>query len=220
MQLAEQQLLDLDASVAHYVAGFRIGSDDAGASMTIRQLLTHTSGLCDDYTPTTRDDDAVERYVADVVPSLVLESRPGEGFMYFFLDNGGSEVSLSQTRPGDVIYFNWADPQLHNGEVSHHTAVVTAVLPLYTLLATSRQFPADSTRSKCPNYELSWGLHDRLATSPPGEGQGNEARQARRLPRQTTTRHRGEQEPRKPAATSGTPDAGFGTFGDRPTRAL
>ncbi|MCG7607646.1 MULTISPECIES: amidase domain-containing protein [Mycobacterium] len=54
----------------------------------------------------------------------------------FFLHNGGSEVSLPQARPGDVIYFNWADPELHNGEVSHHTAVVTAVLPdgevLYT----------------------------------------------------------------------------------------
>lgn len=82
MQLAEEQVLDLEGPVADYVPGFRIGSDGAAASITIRQLLTHTSGLCDDYTPTTRGDDAVERYVADVLPNLTLEFSPGEGFMY------------------------------------------------------------------------------------------------------------------------------------------
>ena len=54
----------------------------------------------------------------------------------FFLNNGGSEVPLSQARPGDVIYFNWADPSAHEGQGIHHTAIVSAVLPdgevLYT----------------------------------------------------------------------------------------
>ncbi|GFG63975.1 hypothetical protein MKUB_14650 [Mycobacterium kubicae] len=54
----------------------------------------------------------------------------------FLVNSGGSAVPLSQTRPGDVIYFNWTDSAAHSGEVSHHAAIVSSVLPngevLYT----------------------------------------------------------------------------------------
>lgn len=54
----------------------------------------------------------------------------------FLVNSGGAPVPVSQARPGDVIYFNWSDPAAHNGEVSHHAAVVSSVLPngevLYT----------------------------------------------------------------------------------------
>ncbi|MGC4961704.1 amidase domain-containing protein [Gordonia sp. DT101] len=53
----------------------------------------------------------------------------------FFLTNGGHEVPSNQAMPGDVVYFNYAQPH-PSGDVSHHTAVVTGVLPdgqvLYT----------------------------------------------------------------------------------------
>jgi hypothetical protein len=55
----------------------------------------------------------------------------------FFLDNGGSQIQPQDARPGDIVYFNYADGEGGNPDgVSHHTAVVTAVLPdgeiLYT----------------------------------------------------------------------------------------
>ena len=55
----------------------------------------------------------------------------------FFLDNGGSQIQPQDARPGDIVYFDWADGEGGNPDgVSHHTAVITAVLPdgeiLYT----------------------------------------------------------------------------------------
>lgn len=82
MQLVEQHALDLDAFVRQYLPDFRVGDDDAAASITVRHLLTHTSGIADDYTPTTRGDDALAKYVNDVVPKLALEFHPGADFNY------------------------------------------------------------------------------------------------------------------------------------------
>ncbi|OBF22531.1 hypothetical protein A5725_12290 [Mycobacterium kubicae] len=59
----------------------------------------------------------------------------------FLTNNGWSAVAASQARlgdirPGDVVYFNWDEPAAHAGEISHHAAIVSAVLPngevLYT----------------------------------------------------------------------------------------
>lgn len=54
----------------------------------------------------------------------------------FLLNTGGAAVPESAARPGDVAYFNYADCAIHHGEVSHHAAIVSAVLPngdvLYT----------------------------------------------------------------------------------------
>lgn len=55
----------------------------------------------------------------------------------FFLNNGGDRVGMSGARPGDVLYFDYADgPGGHTDGESHHAALVTAVLPdgdiLYT----------------------------------------------------------------------------------------
>ncbi|MFD8329656.1 amidase domain-containing protein [Streptomyces lydicus] len=48
----------------------------------------------------------------------------------FMLKHGGEEVSQSQARPGDIIYYEQQGP---NGEIehgnTHHAAVVTAVMP-------------------------------------------------------------------------------------------
>lgn len=66
MQLWERGLLELDAPVARYLDWFQM-KDAASRELTIRQLLTHTSGMPDvtDYhwdAPQT-EPDALERYV-------------------------------------------------------------------------------------------------------------------------------------------------------------
>jgi CubicO group peptidase (beta-lactamase class C family) len=96
MQLVERGKIRLDAPVVTYLPYFRL-RDPRGASITIRQLLTHTSGLPDviDYEwghPQT-DDGALERYVRSLADRPLLWD-PGSRYSY---SNIGFEIL------GDVI---------------------------------------------------------------------------------------------------------------------
>lgn len=65
MQLAEQGLVELDAPLRRYLPGFRVADPAVSESVTIRHLLTHSSGIDgDNLTDTGRGDDALEKYVA------------------------------------------------------------------------------------------------------------------------------------------------------------
>src|SRR6478609_2815702 len=64
-QLVAEGRLTLDASVAEVLPGVELGNPDSSAEVTVRHLLTHTSGIDGDiFTDTGRGDDCVERYVA------------------------------------------------------------------------------------------------------------------------------------------------------------
>jgi CubicO group peptidase (beta-lactamase class C family) len=81
MQLAEAGELELDAPVRRYVPSFKLAVPGAD-EITIRQLLTHTSGIQGDhFTDYGRGDDAVARYVASLA-ELDLVHRPGQLFSY------------------------------------------------------------------------------------------------------------------------------------------
>lgn len=82
VQLAEDGLLDLDRPVASYLDGLRLSDEDATHTVTMRHLLTHTSGIDGDFWHDTgRGDGCLERYVAALagVPQLF---KPGAGFSY------------------------------------------------------------------------------------------------------------------------------------------
>jgi dipeptidyl aminopeptidase/acylaminoacyl peptidase/CubicO group peptidase (beta-lactamase class C family) len=65
MQLAEDGLLDLDAPLTAVLPELRLGSAELNAKLTMRHLLTHTSGIAGDvFDDTGRGDDCVEKYVA------------------------------------------------------------------------------------------------------------------------------------------------------------
>jgi CubicO group peptidase (beta-lactamase class C family) len=82
MQLVDEGQLSLDTTVAEVLPGTRLGADDLGGQVTVRHLLTHTSGIDGDvFTDTGRGDDCVERYVgllADT-PSVFT---PGAAYSY------------------------------------------------------------------------------------------------------------------------------------------
>jgi dipeptidyl aminopeptidase/acylaminoacyl peptidase/CubicO group peptidase (beta-lactamase class C family) len=64
MQLVDEGLLDLDAPVAEVLPELRLADADAEKTLTMRHLLTHTSGIDGDvFTDTGRGDDCVEKYV-------------------------------------------------------------------------------------------------------------------------------------------------------------
>jgi CubicO group peptidase (beta-lactamase class C family) len=83
MQLVDSGAVDLDAPVRRYLPEFRVADADASAAITVRQLMTHTSGFEGDlFIETTKEDDAVERFVADVLPTVAQPLAPGTLFSY------------------------------------------------------------------------------------------------------------------------------------------
>ncbi len=82
MQLVDSGEVDLDQPVRHYLTDFSL-ADRAGAEqITVRQLLTHSSGIQGDYFEGFgRGDDAIERYVASLV-DIDLVHRPSQLWSY------------------------------------------------------------------------------------------------------------------------------------------
>jgi len=65
MQLVDEGLLDLDAPIAEILPELRLADPDVTKQVTMRHLLTHTSGIDGDvFTDTGRGDDCLEKYVA------------------------------------------------------------------------------------------------------------------------------------------------------------
>jgi CubicO group peptidase (beta-lactamase class C family) len=65
MQLVDEGRLALDTPVAEVLPDLRLSDADVTRRVTIRHLLTHTSGIDGDvFTDTGRGDDCLERYVA------------------------------------------------------------------------------------------------------------------------------------------------------------
>jgi CubicO group peptidase (beta-lactamase class C family) len=96
MQLVEAGKIDLDASPAKYLPYFKF-QDERYRAITIRQMLSHTSGIPDveDYhwDKPEYDDKALERYVRSL-SNQRLVFTPGEKFAY---SNNAYEIL------GDVI---------------------------------------------------------------------------------------------------------------------
>jgi dipeptidyl aminopeptidase/acylaminoacyl peptidase/CubicO group peptidase (beta-lactamase class C family) len=64
MQLVDEGACDLDTPVAEYLPELRLSDPDVTKQVTMRQLLTHTSGIDGDvFTDTGRGDDCLEKYV-------------------------------------------------------------------------------------------------------------------------------------------------------------
>jgi dipeptidyl aminopeptidase/acylaminoacyl peptidase len=64
MQLADEGRLSLDTPVGELLPGFRLADPGVAARVTVRHLLTHTSGIDGDvFTDTGRGDDCLQRYV-------------------------------------------------------------------------------------------------------------------------------------------------------------
>ena len=82
MQLIEEHRLSLDATVSDVLPGTRISAADIGGRVTIRHLLSHTSGLDGDlFTDTGRGDDCVRRYV-DELATAASVFPPGATYSY------------------------------------------------------------------------------------------------------------------------------------------
>ncbi len=82
MQLVDEGLLDLDAPISDVVPELRLADTDVAKQVTMRHLLTHTSGIDGDvFTDTGRGDDCLERYV-EILDQAAQNHPLGETFSY------------------------------------------------------------------------------------------------------------------------------------------
>ena len=82
LQLAARGVLDIDASVARALPDLRLSQPELTEVITLRHLLSHTSGIDGDhFADVGRGDDAVERYVASCA-RLPQRFAPGATFAY------------------------------------------------------------------------------------------------------------------------------------------
>ncbi len=82
MQLVDEGLVSLNTTVSEVLPGARLGTADVAGQVTVRHLLTHTSGIDGDmFTDTGRGDECIERYVGLLgeAPSMFT---PGAAFSY------------------------------------------------------------------------------------------------------------------------------------------
>ncbi|HEX2851138.1 MAG TPA: serine hydrolase domain-containing protein [Acidimicrobiales bacterium] len=101
MQLVDAGRVDLDAPVRTYLPDFELADRSGTEEITVRQLLTHTSGIQGDYfDPFGRGDEAIERYVASL-RDIDLVHRPGS--MWSYCNSGfvvaGRLVEVLSDRP-------------------------------------------------------------------------------------------------------------------------
>ncbi|NUP41592.1 MAG: beta-lactamase family protein [Streptomyces sp.] len=82
MRLVESGELDLDAPVVDVLPEFAVADPEATRAITIRRLLSHTSGLTCDFTEDTgRGDDCLARYV-EAAKGVALDCPPGTAVSY------------------------------------------------------------------------------------------------------------------------------------------
>jgi len=88
MALVDQGKLELDAPVQTYLPGFAVADGEVGATVTIRHLLSHTSGFeGDDFTDTGRGDEALTTYVQGLAKSAQIHPL---GAMFSYCNSGFS----------------------------------------------------------------------------------------------------------------------------------
>jgi CubicO group peptidase (beta-lactamase class C family) len=77
MRLVSRGLLDIDRPVRDYLPELRLADEEAAAAITVRHLLTHSSGIDGDhFLDCGRGDDAIARYV-DSLHTLPQLHAPG-----------------------------------------------------------------------------------------------------------------------------------------------
>ncbi|MFI2506090.1 serine hydrolase domain-containing protein [Streptomyces sp. NPDC018972] len=82
MRLVESGRLDLDAPVVDVLPEFSVADPEATKAITVRRLLSHTSGLTCDFTHDSgRGDDCLAKYV-EAAKDVALDCPPGTALSY------------------------------------------------------------------------------------------------------------------------------------------
>jgi CubicO group peptidase (beta-lactamase class C family) len=138
MKMVEEGKIDLDATVHTYVPEFKVADVQVSEKVTIRHLLTHTSGWFGDlFLDTGPGDDAASKYVSEmadleqlapigqvwsynnagfVLLGYIIEQIRGQSYQGTLQEKILEPLGLNNTffDPGDVITYRFATG--HNGD--------------------------------------------------------------------------------------------------------
>lgn len=119
LQLAEAGALRLDAPIADYLSGF---DPEIGATVTVRHLLNHSSGILRDYT---------ERLPEGAIGTdrQLIDSVNGSGLMF----DPGSSIAYSNTGYRILALMIERVTNMPFAEVIHHRIFVPADMPRSTI---------------------------------------------------------------------------------------
>jgi CubicO group peptidase (beta-lactamase class C family) len=183
MNLVDEGLLDLDVPITTYLPDFTVSDDEATAGVTMRHLLTHTSGLDGDKFATFgQGDDALGRYVEDCrslgqvhplgatrsycnsglnIAGHVAATVAGASWDDALRDRVlvPSGAQRSGTRPEDVVWWPTAVPHIAEGE---------AVVPLRVWQGDRSAGPAGGVLASAEDVLRFVALHARGGTGPSG----------------------------------------------------
>jgi CubicO group peptidase (beta-lactamase class C family) len=102
LMLADDGLVDLDAPVRTYLPDFEVRDHQARDSVTVRDLLSHTSGFDGDvFLDTGRGDDALERYLEEIA-DLPQICDPGK--IWSYSNSGYAILGRLVEVVGETIY--------------------------------------------------------------------------------------------------------------------
>src|SRR5262245_13250411 len=90
MRLIEQGKADLRAPVRNYLPDFRVQDENVSRTVTIWNLLTHTSGWEGQVAGPDRGEDTLRNFVATTMPDLMQVAPPGAAWSY---NNAGFSVA-------------------------------------------------------------------------------------------------------------------------------
>jgi CubicO group peptidase (beta-lactamase class C family) len=83
MRMVEQGLLQLDMPIVHYLPSLQFSDAERGRKITLRHLLSHTSGLpMGGKVWGPRDPDSLRRFVYEQIPYYTFLSEPGAVHLY------------------------------------------------------------------------------------------------------------------------------------------
>src|SRR5712692_8016425 len=82
MRLVEAGRLELDQPIKEYINWLKFNQEDAEEYITLRMLLSHTSGLPSDSRDDAGDPDGLERYVLEQIPRYSFVAPPGRLYSY------------------------------------------------------------------------------------------------------------------------------------------
>ncbi len=153
MKLVEEGKINLDATVRTYLPQFKVADEEASKQVTIRHLMTHTSGWFGDFFHDTGPgDDAAAKYVSDMADleqlapigevwsynnagfyllGYIIELVSGKSYQQALRETILEPLGLKDTffDPGDVITFRFATGH-SGGQVARPWPLPRAAYPV------------------------------------------------------------------------------------------